>query len=133
MRGLFGGHWVVAGDFNVVRFPSGKKNCNRFNKAMEEFPEFMVNMELKDLTFVSGRFTWSTGERQDIAARLDRSLIYEKWEVAFRKIKQSILPRVTYDHNLLLLECGNGEKSISYFKFEHWWLQTRDFNERVKE
>ncbi|WMV13618.1 hypothetical protein MTR67_007003 [Solanum verrucosum] len=40
VRGLFNGPWVVAGDFNVVRFPSEKKNCSRFNQEMEEFSEF---------------------------------------------------------------------------------------------
>ncbi|WMV57474.1 hypothetical protein MTR67_050859 [Solanum verrucosum] len=133
VRGLFNGPWVVAGDFNVVRFPSEKKNCNKFNREMEEFSEFMEDMELQDLPLVGGRFTWRRGDGYDIAARLDRFLISEEWEVAFRKIKQSILPRVTSDHNPLLLECGNWERSNSFFKFENWWLQTKDFNERVKE
>ncbi|KAG5617008.1 hypothetical protein H5410_016832, partial [Solanum commersonii] len=145
VRGLFNGPWVVAGDFNVVRFPYEKKNCNRFNKEMEEFSEFIKDMELQDLPLVGGRFTWRKGDGYDIAARLDRFLISEEWEVAFRKIKQSILPRVTSDHNPLLLECGNWERSpwllergnwersTSNFKFENWWLQTKDFKERVKE
>lgn len=42
------------------------------------------------------------------------------------------MPRVTSDHNLLLLECGNWERSLSYLKFESWWLQTEKFNARVK-
>ncbi|WMV44670.1 hypothetical protein MTR67_038055 [Solanum verrucosum] len=108
VRGLFNGPWVVAGDFNVVRFPSEKKNCNRFNKEMEEFSEFIEDMELQDLPLVGGKFTWRKGDGYDIAARLDRFLISEEWEVAFRKIKQSILPRVTSDHNPLLLECVHG-------------------------
>ncbi|WMV48297.1 hypothetical protein MTR67_041682 [Solanum verrucosum] len=42
------------------------------------------------------------------------------------------MPRVTSHHNPLLLECGNWERSLSYFKFENWWLQTENFNERIK-
>ncbi|WMV13351.1 hypothetical protein MTR67_006736 [Solanum verrucosum] len=103
--------------------------------AMEDFSDFIEDMELQDLPLTGGSFTWRKwrkGDRQDIAARLDRFLISEEWEVSFRKIKQSILPRVTSDHNPLLLECGNWEKQTSYFKFENWWLQTQDFNERIK-
>ncbi|WMV33006.1 hypothetical protein MTR67_026391 [Solanum verrucosum] len=99
---------------------------------MEEFSEFIEDMELQDLPLVGGRFTWRKGDGYDIAARLDRFMIFEEWEVAF-KIKQSILPRVTSDHNPLMLECGNWERSTSNFKFENWWLQTQDFKERVKE
>lgn len=36
-RGLFVGPWVVCGDFNTVRFPSEKKNCNRITRAMKDF------------------------------------------------------------------------------------------------
>ncbi|WMV11477.1 hypothetical protein MTR67_004862 [Solanum verrucosum] len=133
VRSLFSGPWVVAGDFNVVRYPSEKKNCKRLNKAMEDFSDFIEDMELQDLPLEGGSFTWRKGDRQDIAARLDRFLISEEWEVSFRKINQSILPRVTSDHNPLLLECGNWEKQTSYFKFENWWLKTQDFNERIKD
>lgn len=75
VRGLFRGPWVVAGDFNVVRFPLEKKHCNRLNKAMEEFFEFMEDMELQDLSLVGGNFTWRRGDSLDIAARLNRFLI----------------------------------------------------------
>lgn len=50
VRGLFTGPWVVVGDFNTVRFPSEKKNCSRYNKAMRDFSEFIEDMELADLT-----------------------------------------------------------------------------------
>lgn len=33
VRGLFLGPWVVAGDFNIIRFPSEKRNCTRFTRA----------------------------------------------------------------------------------------------------
>ncbi|KAG5575541.1 hypothetical protein H5410_055675 [Solanum commersonii] len=132
VRSLFDGPWVIAGDFNVVRFPSEKKNCIRINKAMEDFSDFIEDMELEDPPLIGGSFTWRKGDNYDTAARLDRFLFSEEWEVSFRKIKQTIMPRVTSDHNPLLLECGNWERSLSYFKFENWWLQTENFNERIK-
>lgn len=109
-----------------------KEKCKRLNKVIEDFSDFIEDMELQDLPLKGGSFTWRKGDRQDIAARLDIFLISEKWEVSFRKINQSILPRVTFDHNPLLLECGNWEKQTSYFKFENRWLQTQDFNGRIK-
>ncbi|WMV33408.1 hypothetical protein MTR67_026793 [Solanum verrucosum] len=75
------------------------------------------------------------GEKQtDIAARLDRFLFSEKWEVSSKKIKQTIMPRITSDHNPLLLECGNwrghypilnskigGCKLRNSMKVKGWW------------
>lgn len=92
VRSLLDKPWVVSGDFNMARFPSEKKNCNSFNRAMEEFSEFIEDMDLQDLPLLSGSFTWRKGDTHDIAARLDRFLISEEWEFSFRKIKQSILP-----------------------------------------
>jgi len=132
VRGLFTGPWVVVGDFNTVRFPSEKKNCSRYNKAMMDFSEFIEDMELVDLQLAGNKYTWKKGEGHDVAARLDRFLISEAWENSFRNIKQSVLHRVTSDHCPLILECGNWERSISFFKFENWWLQTENFKEKVK-
>ncbi|WMV46336.1 hypothetical protein MTR67_039721 [Solanum verrucosum] len=89
-------------------------------------------MELADPQLVGDSFTWKRGERHDSAARLDRFLISEEWETSFRNIKQSTMHRVISDHCPLILECGNWEKSNSYFKFENWWLQTENFKEMVK-
>lgn len=123
---------MIAGDFHVVRFPSEKKNCNRITKSMENFSDFIEDMELVDPPLIGGSFTWRKGDRHVTAARLDRFLFSEEWEISFKKIKQTLMPRVTSDHNLLLLECGNWERSQSYFKFENWWLQTENFKEKVK-
>ncbi|WMV51457.1 hypothetical protein MTR67_044842 [Solanum verrucosum] len=132
VKSLFNGPWVIAGDFNVVRFPSEKKNCNRITKAMEDFSDFIEDMELVDPPLIGGSFTWRKGDRHVTATRLDRFLFSEEWEISFKKIKQALMPRVTLDHNPLLLECGNWERSQSYFKFKNWWLQTENFKERVK-
>ncbi|WMV49663.1 hypothetical protein MTR67_043048 [Solanum verrucosum] len=99
---------------------------------MEDFSDFIEDMELEDPPLTGGSFTWRKGDNYDTTTRLDRFLFSEEWEVSFRKIKQTIMPRVTSDHNPLQLECGNWERSLSYFKFENWWLQTENFNERIK-
>ncbi|XP_019242211.1 PREDICTED: uncharacterized protein LOC109222297 [Nicotiana attenuata] len=131
-RGLFNGPWVVCGDFNTVRYPSEKKNCNRFTRSMLDFSEFINDKGLADIHLMGGRFTWKKGVDHNIAARLDRFLVSEEWDEGFRNINQSILHRVTSDHSPLLLQSGNWEPVKSYFKFENWWLLTEGFNERIK-
>ena len=75
----------------------------------------------------------SKGDKHDVAARLDRFLVSNKWDVGFKNIKQSVLLKVTSDHTPILLQSGNWEPVKSYFKFENWWLHTEGFFERVKE
>ena len=89
-------------------------------------------MELVDPELVGGKYTWRKGDRHISAARLDIFLFSEEWDTNFRKIRQSTLQRVISDHSPLLLQCGEWERSKSYFKFESWWLHTEDFNRKVK-
>lgn len=48
----------MCGDFNTVRFPSERKNCNNFTRSMAEFTEFIEDMGLVDLKLLGGKFTW---------------------------------------------------------------------------
>lgn len=76
---LISGPWVVSRDFNTVRHPSEKKNCNRIKKSMTDFSEFIEDMELIDFDLTCGQFSWKQGDRQATAARLDRFLVSEGW------------------------------------------------------
>ncbi|WMV40484.1 hypothetical protein MTR67_033869 [Solanum verrucosum] len=80
-KGLFTGPWVLCGDFNTVRYPSEKYNCNRINRAVTELSEFIEDMELMDLDLAGGEFTWRRGDRHFTAARLDR---VKTWWESFR-------------------------------------------------
>lgn len=77
------------------------------NKAMTDFSESIVEMDLMDLELKGGKYTWEKGERQDIATRLDRFLISEDLDRCFRNIKQSIMQSVTSDHSPIMLQCGD--------------------------
>lgn len=41
ITGLWEDHWVVGGDFNVVRFESERLNCTSRSKAMKLFSEII--------------------------------------------------------------------------------------------
>ena len=131
-KGPTSGPWVLSGDFKTTRHPSEKKSCNRINKAMTDFFEFIEDMGLVDPELVGGKYTWRKGDRHISAGRHDRFFFYEEWDNSFRIISQSILQRVISDHTPLLLQCGEWLTSKSYFKFENGWLHTKDFNGKVK-
>ncbi len=51
--------WLIMGDFNVVRFPSGRLGCRRFSSSMRDFSDFIENSHLLDLPLSGGTYTWS--------------------------------------------------------------------------
>jgi len=132
VRGLWDGHWVLGGDFNVCRFESEKLNCLRRTSAMRSFSDTIQDLNLIDLPLQGAQFTWSRGDNFVQASRIDRFLISTEWSDSFKDVKQSALPKVISDHKPILLECGDWDVSPSYFKFENMWLQSEGFLEKLE-
>nr|XP_009804761.1 PREDICTED: uncharacterized protein LOC104249929 [Nicotiana sylvestris] len=115
VRGLMEGPWAVCGDFNVTRYASEKRNCNRRTRAMLEISDFIE------------------GDNQVPASRIDRILLSEECDASFRNIKQTLLQRLESDHVPVSLQCGSWEQTKSYFKFDNWWLSTEGFVDMIRE
>jgi len=133
MKGLSEGPWVTGGDFNTVRHMLERRGCSRTTNIMADFSKWIEDLELHDPILIGGKYTWVRGLNHQSNARLDRFLYSTEWEESFKNIRQRIMPRVTSDHNPILLEYGDWEKRNSYFKFENWWLKVEGFNELVQE
>ncbi|KAG5607821.1 hypothetical protein H5410_029313 [Solanum commersonii] len=93
--------------------------------------KWIDEMKLHDPYLCRENFTWFRGPNHHSATRLDRFLYSIEWEEFFKNTKQMVMPRVTSDHCLILLQCGDWLKQRSYFKFENWWLEIDGFRELV--
>ena len=51
--------WCMGGDFNITRFHSERSGHFWNSAAMEEFFEFIFELDLMDLPLVGGEYTWS--------------------------------------------------------------------------
>ena len=71
VRGLWGGSWCVAGDFNVVRFPEESSRRDRLTYSMRRFSEIIKDLELRDLPLHRGAFTWKGGLNNQSHSRID--------------------------------------------------------------
>lgn len=118
VRGLFSGPWVLGGDFNIVRYASEKRNCLRTSGCMNNFADFIEEMELIDPPLVGGSNTWIGGDSMEAASRIDRIMYSNEWGDYFSNVKQELLPRVCSDHVSIALKSGNWNHTKSYFKFE---------------
>jgi exonuclease III len=124
--------WCVAGDFNVVRFPSERSGSAGLSTAMMGFSDFITEMGLLDIPLQGGRFTWSNNRTNMSSSRIDRFLISADWDGHFPKISQKRLPRVLSDHFPVLLDCGLFQGGTKPFRFENMWLKADGFVEKVK-
>lgn len=87
IKGIWDEHWVIGGDFNVCRYEHEKFNCLRRSRAMKSFSDIILELELLDLPLHGAQYTWSRGEEQLQATRIDRFLISSEWNDSFKAIK----------------------------------------------
>lgn len=116
------GPWVSCGDFNVTIYPNERSEGNRIIGAMNEFTEWINEMEFIDPPLLGVTYTWRRGDTHTSASRIDRFLYSSQWDESFTQIKQSLLPRLGSDHNPIMLDCGDLNFKKTYFKFEQGWM-----------
>ena len=75
--------WCCFGNFNVVRFPSERRDGSQLTPVMEKFSEFVDDLNLIDLPLEGGSYTWSSGTVQPSMSRIDRALVSHEWEHHF--------------------------------------------------
>ena len=121
IRGLWNELWCVAGDFNMIRFPSERSKGGRMSPTMRRFSEVVEELELRDLPLQGGLFTWSGGLNNRLKSRIDQFLIYEDWEVHFQGAIQVVLARPVSDHSPILLDGGGMRRGPTPFRFENMW------------
>ena len=106
VRGLWNNPWCVAGDFNITSFSEERSGEGRLTGGMRRFSNVIEHLELRDLPFQGGPFTWSGGLNNLLKTRLDRSLFSKDWEEHFGGAVQSVLARSIFDHFPILLDGG---------------------------
>jgi hypothetical protein len=111
----------------VVRYPSERRGCTRVSPYMEQFSNFIEDLNLVDLPFNGGRYTWCNGATNPSMSWIDRILVTMDWEKQYPDMVQKLMPRPISNHSLLLLEAGGMARGKSSFKFKNMWLKVPDF------
>lgn len=130
------GAWLTIGDFNSI-VSNEEISIQRplaYNRCAD-FQDWIFYNGLIDLGYLGPSFTWVRALQGSTykGARLDRALCNLVWKERFSNVLVRHLPRVKYDHTLILVQLegvGNVLRNMN-FKFQAAWLTHPGFKEVV--
>jgi hypothetical protein len=133
-KGGFGDNiWCVVGDFNSVLESSDRRGvgvASSGGREMEEFRDFVRQLEMVDLPLLGRQFTWFHSNGLTMS-RLDRILISADWLSLWGSPTVWVVNRDVSDHCPLILRYNNDDWGPKPFRFNNYWIQNKQFKEVV--
>ncbi|RZC28959.1 hypothetical protein D0Y65_000794 [Glycine soja] len=127
--------WCLAGDFNCIRYSSermGINNTNTDSQIIEEFNDWIADMEVEDIPCLGKPFTW-VRPNGTCKSKLDRILVSDGWLDLWPDSSQFNLERNYSDHCPILLQSKTSDWGPKPFKVFDGWLKIKEFQQVVKE
>lgn len=115
--------WILAGDFNLVRWMVDRSGIMREFELMDLFNDFIRQSGLVDVPLSNRLFTWSNKRPQPSFSKIDRVLISGEWNIDFPVITLEAKEMVVSDHTPLLLTCKNTVPQPKNFRLETFWFK----------
>ncbi|BFG35265.1 hypothetical protein CerSpe_215390 [Prunus speciosa] len=98
---------------------------------MQDFNNFIQDINLRDPNLLNASFTWSNLRANAVCSRLDQFLVSGGWEECFPHYRHKALLRITSDHCLIELDTTRVKWGPSPFRFKNMWLTHPDFKTRI--
>ena len=126
---------IIVGDLNII-LNSKEKYGGVYGRdpMLNSVDKFIIKWEMIDFKPKRGKFTWSNNRlgEANISARLDRFLVQSSLLADKTVISSSILPKITSDHKLILLQIENEEDLGPIpFRFSPLWKDKDGFMSTV--
>jgi hypothetical protein len=125
--------WCVVGDYNSVLESSDRRGvgvASSGGREMEEFRDFVRQLEMVDLPLLGRQFTWFHSNGLTMS-RLDRILISADWLSLWGSPTVWVVNRDVSDHCPLILRYNNDDWGPKPFCFNNYWIQNKQFKEVV--
>jgi len=74
---------IMGGDFNLIRKESEKSSDHYNHLLITQFNDFIGNHQLREVTRVGSKYTWTNKQHVPILVNLDRFLMTSDWEDRF--------------------------------------------------
>lgn len=105
IAGLVDHPWILAGDFNLVRWLTDRSGNQRNFNLMQLFNDFISDAGLVDTLLKNRKFTWTSKRPDPVFSKIDRVLTSAEWTLVYPVITLEALEILISDHTPLLLTC----------------------------
>lgn len=97
--------WIIAGDFNLVRWLTDRSASQRCFRLMDQFNGFIADMGLTDIPLRNRVYTWSSKRPDPVFSKLDRVFTSLEWTTSYPIITLEAKEVLISDHSPLILTC----------------------------
>lgn len=123
VAGVINGPWILAGDFNQVRWLIDRSASNRSFNLMDLYNGFIQDSELIDIPLRNRNFTWTNKRPQPVFSKIDRVFTSQEWSTGYPIITLEALEVIVSDHVPLVLTCKGTQQVKRQPKIECFWLK----------
>jgi Endonuclease-reverse transcriptase len=116
------GPWILAGDFNLVRWLIDRSEDMRGWGLMSQFNDFIRCHGLTDVPLNNRAYTWSNKQPTPIFSKLDRVFVSDHFTIHFLVLQLQDKEMIVSDHVPLLLQCKGRQMEPRIPRFELSWL-----------
>ncbi|XP_071717955.1 uncharacterized protein [Rutidosis leptorrhynchoides] len=124
--------WVLCGDFNEVRYPEERLNCDFIVNRASMFNNFIEANKLIDIPLGGRCFTRVSDDGVKFS-KLDRYLVSEIFLNSWGDISVVALERKHSDHCPIILKSEEKNFGPKPFKFFDAWLDNKEVDQVVLE
>lgn len=125
--------WLLAGDFNVVRWLVDRSGAMRGFNCMSKFNELISDLQLIDVPLRNKKYTWTNKQPVPLHSKLDRIFITADLPLIFPIIALQALPMTVSDHVPLLLSCKQRQPIKPFPKMELCWFKYDILKNKVEK
>ncbi|XP_074265737.1 uncharacterized protein LOC141588181 [Silene latifolia] len=123
--GICGDRWILLS----VLSPEERLGQQNRSTSMDDFENWVQDMELIALPLIERKFTWVNCR---VANQIDKAFINCSWLTHFPNTKLWPLPKLVSDHYPLLVECDKIKGVIRPFRSMDAWLHCPGFKDLIK-
>ncbi|XP_071714871.1 uncharacterized protein [Rutidosis leptorrhynchoides] len=124
--------WLICGDFNEVRCPSERLNCDFISNRARWFNDFIEQCHLVEIP-LSGRIFTRVSEDGIKFSKLDRFLVCEKFMDIWQNLSATALERKHSDHCPIMLKDDEKNFGPKPFKLFDAWLDEDGVDQIIKD
>jgi hypothetical protein len=131
IRAAIAGPWAFTGDFNLIIDARDKSNARLNRRSMDMFQRCINDLELRESSLLSHRYTWSNERDMPMMAKLDRWFGSVEWDDMYPKALLTALSSSLSDHCPILMVSASSLPLKRRFRFESFWAKLDGFLEEV--